>query len=171
MTRSTFAAELLSAGEAIDQGMLLSHMLKELQSGPLLAHAARAFCDQGGLVPTRLYIDARSVYASVAASCIRAPSDKSLLSHMLHLRELIDNKVLTALAWIDTRDMLADGLTKGAVDRAALHQLMDGHMLLSHERAMYTSRAPVTIAGSSLDLHLVVPASPACRTQTAVFHC
>ena len=78
-------------------------------------------------------------------------------------------KVLTALAWIDTRDMLADGLTKGAVGRAALHTLMDGHMLLSHEHAIFSSRTPVTIAGSILDSHLVFPASPVARTQTSVF--
>ena len=97
------------------------------------------------------------------------PSGKSLLSHVLHLRELLVNKVLTALAWNDTRDMLADGLTKGAVGRTALHMSMDGHMLLTHEHAMYNSRAPATIAGSSLDSHVVLPASPVSLTQTALF--
>jgi hypothetical protein len=35
VTRSTFSAELLSAGDAIDQGVLVSHLLFELEHGPL----------------------------------------------------------------------------------------------------------------------------------------
>ena len=35
------------------------------------------------------------------------------------MRELLDTKVLEALVWLDTRDMVADGLTKGSVDRDA----------------------------------------------------
>jgi hypothetical protein len=33
VTRSTFSAELLSAGDAADQGILISHMLCELEQG------------------------------------------------------------------------------------------------------------------------------------------
>ena len=56
------------------------------------------------------------------------PSEKGLLSHVQFIRELLDCGVLKALLWIDTRDMFADGLTKGSIDREALHKLMDGFM-------------------------------------------
>jgi hypothetical protein len=97
VTRSTFAAELLSAGETVDHGLLLSHMLKELEVGPLSPSVSRGMCESGGFIPMALYVDARSVYAAITASCIRAPSDKSLLCHVLHIRELLDNKALSAL--------------------------------------------------------------------------
>ena len=117
VARSTFAAELLSARDAIDQGILVSHMLLECESGPLSAHTARQKRDDQGYVPTALCIDAKSVFAAVTASMIKAPSDKSLLCHVQYLRELLDNRVLQSLVWLDTRDMTADGLTKGAVPR------------------------------------------------------
>ena len=63
---------------------------------------------------------------------IRAPADKSLLCHVQYLRELLNNRVLSSLVWMDTRDMTADGLTKGAVDRGLLHKLMDGTMEIVH---------------------------------------
>ena len=42
------------------------------------------------------------------------------------MRELIERGVLHAIVWLDTRCMLADGLTKGSVDRKELHAGMDG---------------------------------------------
>ena len=41
VTRSTFSAELLSAGDAIDQGMLISHMLYDMEHGPISMQEAR----------------------------------------------------------------------------------------------------------------------------------
>ena len=36
------------------------------------------------------------------------------------MRELIDNKRLRRLWWVDTRDMISDGLNKGSIDRKAI---------------------------------------------------
>ena len=73
-----------------------------------------------------------SVYAAVTATFIKIPAEKSLLSHIQHTRELLDTKILEALVWLGTRDMLTDGLTKGSVDRDALHACMNGIWLLRH---------------------------------------
>ena len=72
-----------------------------------------------------LVVDAKSVYAAVTASFLKTPAEKSLLSQVQYIRELLDGHVLQAIVWADTRDMEADGLTKGSVDRAALHMLME----------------------------------------------
>ena len=60
------------------------------------------------------------------------------------------------LAWFDTRDMCADGLTKGAVERTAIHSIMDGNMKLSHEPKVWTSKKggrniPETLPNESSD--------------------
>ena len=60
-------------------------------------------------------------------------SGKSLLCHVQFLRELLDHGVLAAIVWLDTRDMLSDGLTKGAVQRDALLRLLDGLSRFLHE--------------------------------------
>ena len=49
------------------------------------------------------------------------------------MRELLARRVLGDIVWIDTRDMSADGLTKGAVSRELLHQVMDGSMNIHHK--------------------------------------
>ena len=56
VARSTFSAELLSAGDAADQGILISHMLHELEHGPMTAHEARQHRLHGGYIPTPLLL-------------------------------------------------------------------------------------------------------------------
>ena len=46
--------------------------------------------------------------------------------HLAHLKEGIDLGIIKRFVWTDTRDMLADGLTKGSIDRAVLHLAMQG---------------------------------------------
>ena len=80
-----------------------------------------------------------SVYAAVTAVQVKVPAESSLLSHIQFLRELLDNDVVEAIAWADTRDMLADGLTKGTVDRTALQQAMDGDQQVRQEARLWRS--------------------------------
>ena len=44
------------------------------------------------------------------------------------------------LAWFDTRDMCADGLTKGAVERTAIQAVMDGTMHVRQEPKVWSSK-------------------------------
>jgi hypothetical protein len=155
VTRSTFAAELLSAGETIDFGLLIAQILREVDSGPVKAEQARELRSSGGFVPMALYVDARSVYAAITAECIRAPTDKSLLCHVLHVRELLDNRALTSLVWLDTRDMIADGMTKGSVQRDEIHVLMSGTMRINHPAESWESRGKFQIMNSSADVAYV----------------
>ena len=80
-----------------------------------------------------------SVFAAVTAVQIKVPAESSLLSHIQFLRELLDNNVIEALAWSDTRDMLADGLTKGSVDRTALLDAMAGNVHVYHDYKLWRS--------------------------------
>ena len=63
---------------------------------------------------------------------MKQPSDKSLWIHVQYLRELLDRRAVSALWWLDTRDMVADGLTKEAVDRKALDEIMKGMQTIQH---------------------------------------
>ena len=102
-----------------------------------------------------LYIDAKSVYAAIAAIAVSIPTEKPLLSQVQYIRELLDIKVLHFLVWMDTRDMVAYGLTKGAVNRAALHLLMDGFLKIEHEVAAWDNK-------SSSNMSLSVEGNQAC---------
>ena len=59
VTRSTFSAELLGAGDATDQGILTSNLLYELEHGPLSALEAKDRRSSGGNLPTAVYVDAK----------------------------------------------------------------------------------------------------------------
>ena len=81
-----------------------------------------------------------SVFVVVSATFIKQPAEKSLLCHVQYLRELLDKLVLQYLFWIDTRDMGADGLTKGDCARLLLHLYMEGYMPLQHEFSQWSSK-------------------------------
>ena len=140
VTRSTFAAELFAACDAMDHGLLLATMLHQVSVGTVNISEARQLREFGGwLVRLALAVDAYSVFAAVSAHQIKIPAEKSLVSHVQFLRELLDRGVLHRLWWLDTRDMSADGLTKGVIDREAVHAIMDGVMYISHKSQTWRS--------------------------------
>ena len=85
------------------------------------------------------------MFAAVTATFIKQPAEKSLLCHVQYLRELLDKKVLNYIIWLDTRDMAADGLTKGAVTRDLLHALMDGHNNIKHTFEQWQCKAKMLV--------------------------
>ena len=133
VNRSTFGAELHAACDAGDMSMLLVQLLHEFEHGCCNATIARQLRETGGWkVQLVLAIDAMSVFAGVTASAVKIPAEKALWAHVQYMRELLDTGVIKHLVWFDTRDMIADGLTKGAVNRLALHHMMEGHLTLAH---------------------------------------
>ena len=102
---STFAAELISAGDAADQGLLLAQHLHEMLSGLMDAVAAREQrLTVRGVVPLVLIINAMPVFAAVTAT-FKTPAETSLLCHVQFLRESLDRLILHMLTWFDTRDV------------------------------------------------------------------
>ena len=71
-------------------------------------------------------IDAKSVFDSLAATDIKTPSEASLIMILLSIKESLCSYTLKTLWWVDTVDMLSDGLNKGAVPRTALLQSQNG---------------------------------------------
>ena len=100
-------------------------------------------------MPMSIQVDAMSVFAAITATFIKHPAEKSLLSHVQFIREMLDNQVLAVILWVDTRDMLSDGLTKGAVDRQSLHDLMDGFQKFQHECKAWSSKIVTSRKGLS----------------------
>ena len=68
-------------------------------------------------VPVRLFIDAMSVFTAIRDENHKRPTEQQMLYEIKALRQhLLDGRI-DRLTWIDTRDMLADALTKGKVPR------------------------------------------------------
>ena len=130
---STFSAELLAHGDGADHMMMLAQIFHEIAHGPCTYMQARQLRETGRWdVHLVVAGDAKSVFAAVTARHVKQPSDKSLWIHVQYLRELLDRRAISSLWWLDTRDMVADGLTKGAVDRKALDEIMNGLQTIQH---------------------------------------
>ena len=61
------------------------------------------------------------------------------MGHLHYLRELLNLNIVARLVWFDTRDMTADGLTKGSIDREALQKIMLGHFKLTQTIHSWTA--------------------------------
>ena len=54
--------------------------------------------------------------------------------HLISLRDRLIQGIIRRMLWVDTRDMLADGLTKGGIDRTLLHNVSNACAFkLTHE--------------------------------------
>jgi hypothetical protein len=123
VVRSTFAAELHAMMDAVGQALLLNASITEILEGGLDAAQLAKRSESGDLqLAVDVYVDAKSVMTALAANPVKVPAEKTLYLHLLACRPWIDRGMLASLVWIDTLAMLADGLTKGKVDRSALFE-------------------------------------------------
>ncbi|CAJ1354087.1 unnamed protein product, partial [Effrenium voratum] len=81
-----------------------------------------------------------NVQDSVASAEVKTPTDLSALIHVLRLREMLEKQV-ASLAWLDTRDMVADGLNKGTIDRDALRKAVQGIWQVRHQPKVVVRKA------------------------------
>ena len=141
VTRSSFGAEVIAAVNATDHGIILATTMHEMVNGPITAAVARTLRESGGFkAELHLYIDARSVYDAITAVTLKPPSERSMAAFVYWIRELLDHGILSSITWCDTRDMSADALTKGSIDRDILVKLMRGSFQFKHEVKTYTGR-------------------------------
>ena len=118
VVRSTYAAELLSLLDAVGQGNMVATALDEIHSG--VETAAQLLARHVGRqrpIEHDACVDAKAVFDGITAQCPRMPADKLLFLHALAMREYLEAGSVDRLWWIDTLAMLADGMTKGNIDR------------------------------------------------------
>ena len=117
--------------------------LHELRHGILSPEELKNLREIGGLgIRVTLTIDAESVYKSLSSRDLKIPTEKSLLGHVSWVRELLAAGIVDNIQWCDTRDMTADGHTKGSIDRAGLIEVMSGRQRYSHDTKEYRPYRP-----------------------------
>ena len=119
--RSTFAAELNGAVDAFETARLISITWSSIYMPGSTAEQIKTAEFAGKLpMPVDLYIDCYSILDSLKQEQVRTPAESTLILVLLSLKESLCSGMLRTLIWLDTRDQLADGLTKGAISRKAL---------------------------------------------------
>ena len=121
VVRSTYAAELLSLLDAVGQGNLIATALDEVQCGAATARQLlERHCSASRSIQHDAAVDAKAVFDGVTAEQPKTPAEKPLFLHALAMREYLESGHVDRLWWFDTLAMLADGMTKGSVEREAL---------------------------------------------------
>lgn len=85
-----------------------------------------------------LTTDAESVYKSLTSRDLKTPEEKTLLGQVRWIRELLQLGFIKAVQRCDTRDVTAEGHTKGIIDRDLLLDVMSGHHAYKHEVKRYS---------------------------------
>jgi len=134
VVRSTFAAELNALIDAIETLLLLQLIYHQIYCGTTeSADELLVKMEDGGLYPPiDLMIDARSVLDAIAAAEVCTPAEASLRLHLIAVRDRLSRGLLRSISWTDTRDMIADALTKGGIDRTMIMQAMQGRLAMKY---------------------------------------
>ncbi len=140
VNRSTFSAELNAMLEAIDLGLVLSCFVTEVLHGTSSAMEVSKTIRDGTLkTPVHIIGDAHAVFEAVTATEISVPNEKSMLFAVRAVNDYIKNSLIRVHR-VDTRDMLADALTKGSVSRSEiLKALQTGKWLIRHPEQHHVS--------------------------------
>ena len=96
VVRSTFAAELLSLLDGVNQGHVIKIALDELHLGTRTAKQLLEHRGQAG-IPLDASVDAKSVFDSLTADTVKTPNDKQLLLHAKAMRELLEDREIDRL--------------------------------------------------------------------------
>ena len=125
MVRSTFSVELNGLVDSVEQLMSLQVALHHICCRTTQSPEALVDMLEIGRLHPPLYlsIDARAAYDVTAATNIGEPHESSLKLHPIPARDRLTRGIFGQMHWVDTRDMLADGLTNVGVDRALLHNM------------------------------------------------
>ena len=130
MVRSAFSAELNGLVDSTEQMVLLQCTLHQIYQA--IAQSPERMIDMleiGQLHrPLELCVDARAGYDAIGASDVCGPAGCSLELHLTLVRDRRSHGLIPRFYWVDARDMLADGLTKGGrgIGRFLLHAVSNG---------------------------------------------
>ena len=96
--------------------------------------------DTGKLKPDLdCVVDARALFDAVASADACTPLECSLKLHLMDIRDKLVNGIIKRLFWADTRDMVADCMTKGGVMRTMIQNLCEkGLISLRQEFKVHT---------------------------------
>ena len=143
VNRNTFSAEAGAVGDAVSMCIVLAGILHEIDKGSCSATTLAACAERGGFSRDMVvFSDSESFFKACTATEVRLPTERDLAYTVMNIREWLDRGIMKELIWIDTRDMLCDGLTKGSISRFdVINALNQGRWTLKHDPNRWSSKA------------------------------
>ena len=108
---SSFHAETLAMMDAVENGSFLQTWFLELQN-PSLTSLELINASASMLVPMVCVTDCMDLMEALIKPAVASISNRSMALYIQALREFYTTKRVLAWAWCDTRDNVANGLTK-----------------------------------------------------------
>ena len=136
VVRSTFSAELNGLLDNLEQAILVQIAVHEVMVGTKrLLTNLKDDAENGKLQPgLDCVVDARALFDAVASADPCTPLECSLKLHLLDIRDKLARGIIQKLHWADTRDMVADCMTKGGVLRTMIQNLSEkGIIKVAHD--------------------------------------
>jgi len=131
--KTRFGSELIAAAHGLDDIYSTLVTIAELPHGRITAQQLKSIREHGGLpLEITLTTDSEDVYKSIMLRDLKNTGEKTLLGHVEWLRELVNNGIIQMIQCCDTRDMTAEGHTKGRVERTGLLEVMVGRQTYKH---------------------------------------
>jgi hypothetical protein len=147
VNRSTFAAELNAAVDTLDVAIMVQYVLEEvfcpMHSPPEIMQ--KVYEEARMRFPLELIIDAKAVFDSITVKDYNAPAESTLVNHLHSVREQLRDGRIGLLWWIDTRDMVADGMNKGGLPRDPILSLCENGQWMLNEKAIASSVGPAPV--------------------------
>lgn len=126
--------------DAFDFGKVIALLYEEVLR-PVSCAKELVHCEESGrlLLPIEVCTDAQSVWDALKASELKTPSEASLIMPLSGIKEALLSFTLKKLHWVNTHDMVADGLGKGVISREKLLELFNtGEWKLQHPFKTWT---------------------------------
>ena len=140
VTRNTWSSELFAVVDAADFLMVLGSVFYEIVHGVVPSARDLVKLREGdhSPLPMQVCTDGMSLLTALENIVAKIPTEASTLHHVQWLQELTRTRVLDAAFWVDTRDMIADGMTKGSVARNIIRDAQEtGQWRLEHDWRRY----------------------------------
>ena len=140
--RSTYSSELQAACQGLDESQFAAILLEEIFGSELSWPELRNKFEKAQLrVPVDVLTDCRSLYDSIVNWDDKKCTETNLFVHVQCLRQDFRSGRCRKFVWVTTRDMVADGLTKGSIGRDALRDLLKhGKLVIREPPLISTSR-------------------------------
>ena len=138
--RSTFGVELNSASDGVEVAKMIAFTLAELLI-PSCTPRSLLEMEENGTLPVKICLatDCRSLFDALRVDETQVPTEQSLVMLLMQIKENLRTRTIEVIAWVDTRDMIADGLNKGCIARRGLLEFsMTGLWKLLHPYVVHT---------------------------------
>ena len=136
--RSRFSANMLAASHGYDDAYPTIVTVAELKHGVCSPEKLKSLRENGGLaLEVNLTVDNAEVFETSSNQELITPAEKTLLGHVMWIKELLKIGLLKSIRHCNAKDMIANGHINGVNSRVPILEAMHGRHKYLHRLQSY----------------------------------